>query len=428
MATKTSTKSATRATRKTAVSTGADGRRARRARSAGSALPRVSQPGRIPIKSWAPELEESALRQATNLSNLPFALQHVALMPDTHTGYGMPIGGVLLADRAVVPYAIGVDIGCGVALVETDLTVETLRPAELEAVLERIAAGVPVGMRSQPHRVDQARAEAEIGLEPPPSIDPAWLDHGIDQLGTLGSGNHFLELQRDPEGRVYVMLHSGSRSLGKAICDAFHRKAGALDARRGLELPDRELAYLPDDTDEHHAYWAAMTYALRFAVVNRSRMLDVVERAFGLATRIGRFERVVDIHHNYAAWERHLGRDGIVHRKGAVRARAGETVLIPGSMGTASYVGEGLGHPDAFETCEHGAGRAMSRHAARRVKSSREVYDEMATLGVSLHCGDPRLVAEEAAFAYKDIESVMALSADLVRPTKRLTPLGVVKG
>jgi tRNA-splicing ligase RtcB len=388
----------------------------------------VTQPGRIPIKSWAPELEESALRQATNLSNLPFAMEHVALMPDTHTGYGMPIGGVLLADRAVVPYAIGVDIGCGVALVETDLTVETLRPAELEAVLERIAAGVPVGMRSQPHRVDRARAEAEIGLEPPPSIDPAWLDHGIDQLGTLGSGNHFLELQRDAEGRVYVMLHSGSRSLGKAICDAFHKKAAALDARRGLELPDRELAYLPDDSDEHHAYWAAMTYALRFAVVNRSRMLDVVERAFGAATRIGRFERVVDIHHNYAAWERHLGRDGIVHRKGAVRARAGEAVLIPGSMGTASYVGEGLGHPDAFETCQHGAGRAMSRHAARRVKSSREVYDEMATLGVSLHCGDPRLVAEEAAFAYKDIETVMVLSATLVRPTKRLTPLGVVKG
>jgi tRNA-splicing ligase RtcB (3'-phosphate/5'-hydroxy nucleic acid ligase) len=397
-------------------------------RAAVPALPQVSQPGRIPIKSWALDLEESALLQATNLSNLPIAIHHVALMPDTHTGYGMPIGGVLFADGAVVPYAIGVDIGCGVVLVETDLTVDRLRPAELEEVLERIAAGVPVGMRSQPHRVDHARAEAEIGLEPPASIAPAWLDHGIDQLGTLGSGNHFLEVQRDEAGRVYVMLHSGSRSLGKAICDAFQRRAVELDERRGLELPDRELAYLPDDTDEHQAYWAAMTYALRFAVVNRSRMLDVVERAFGAATRIGRFERVVDIQHNYAAWEEHFGQHGIVHRKGAVRSRPGETVLIPGSMGTASYVGEGLGHPDAFATCEHGAGRAMSRHAARRAKSSREVYDEMSGLGVSLHAGDPRAVAEEAAFAYKDIETVMALSATLVRPTKRLTPLGVVKG
>jgi len=397
-------------------------------KAAPAALPQVSQPGRVPIKSWAPQLEESALRQATNLSNLPIALHHVALMPDAHTGYGMPIGGVLFADAAVVPYAIGVDIGCGVALVETDLTVDTLDPAALEDVLERIAAGVPVGMRSQPHRVDRARAEAEIGLERPASIARPWLDHGIDQLGTLGSGNHFLEIQRDEAGRVYVMLHSGSRSLGKSICDAFQRRAVELDERRNLELPDRELAYLPDDTDEHHAYLAAMTYALRFAVVNRSRMLDVVERAFGAATRIGRFERVVDIQHNYAAWEEHFGRRGIVHRKGAVRSRAGETVLIPGSMGTASYVGEGLGEPESFETCQHGAGRAMSRHAARRAKSSREVYDEMSGLGVSLHAGDPRAVAEEAAFAYKDIETVMALSATLVRPTKRLTPLGVVKG
>ncbi len=431
MATKTGTKTAktpTTPTTRAATRAKTTARTKSRTATVTATLPRVSQPGRVPIMSWALELEESALRQATNLSNLPFAIDHVALMPDTHTGYGMPIGGVLFADRAVVPYAIGVDIGCGVALVETDLTVETLRPAELEAVLERIAAGVPVGMRSQPHRVDHARAEAEIGLERPDSIAPAWLDHGIDQLGTMGSGNHFLELQRDPEGRVYVMLHSGSRSLGKAICDAFSQRALELDRRRDLELPDRELAYLPDDSDEHHAYWAAMTYALRYAVVNRSRMLDVVERAFGAATRIGRFERVVDVHHNYAAWERHVGRDGIVHRKGAVRARAGEIVLIPGSMGTASYVGEGLGCADAFDTCQHGAGRAMSRHAARKAKSSREVYDEMATLGVSLHSGDPRTVAEEAAFAYKDIETVMALSATLVRPTTRLTPLGVVKG
>ena len=391
-------------------------------------LPRVSQPGRVPIKSWAADLEGSVLRQATNLSNLPFAIRHVALMPDAHMGYGMPIGGVLFADRTVVPYAIGVDIGCGVALVETDLTVDTLSPAELGAVLERIAAGVPVGMTSQPKPVDREAALAEIGLDLPESIEAPWFDRGVNQLGTLGSGNHFIELQRDAEGRVFVMLHSGSRRLGKTICDEYHKRALAHDKARHFDLPDRELAYLPIESDDHALYWAAMGFALRFAEVNRSRMLDVVERAFAEATRIGRFERVVDVHHNYAAWEDHFGQDGIVHRKGAVRARAGEIVLIPGSMGTASYVGEGLGEPESFETCQHGAGRAMSRTAARKGKTSREVYAEMAALGVALHSGDPKTVAEEAAFAYKDIESVMAASATLVRPTMRLTPLGVVKG
>jgi tRNA-splicing ligase RtcB (3'-phosphate/5'-hydroxy nucleic acid ligase) len=391
-------------------------------------LPVVTRPGRVPIKSWAPDLAGTALEQATNLSNLPFAIDHVALMPDAHAGYGMPIGGVLFADRAVVPYAIGVDIGCGVALVETDLTMETLSPAGLAATLAQVARDVPVGSASQARPVNRESALAEIGLELPTSIEDAWFARAVQQLGTLGSGNHFLEVQRDESGRVYVMLHSGSRSLGKTVCDAFHQRAMALCTARGLPLPHRELAYLPGDTPEFDGYWAAMTFALRFAEVNRSRMLDATEAAFARHTRIGRFDRLVDVHHNYAAWEHHAGRDGIVHRKGAVRARAGETVLIPGSMGTASYVAEGLGNRDAFETCQHGAGRAMSRTAARKAKTSKEVFAEMAELGVALHSGDPKTVAEEAAFAYKDIESVMAASTELVRPTKRLTPLGVVKG
>jgi tRNA-splicing ligase RtcB len=224
------------------------------------------------------------------------------------------------------------------------------------------------------------------------------------------------------------MLHSGSRNLGKTICDEFHKRALAQNKAWHADLPHDELAYLPIGTDDYAGYWSAMEFALRFAEVNRSRMLDVVERSFEHLTKIGRFDRLVDVHHNYAAWENHAGRNGIVHRKGAVRARAGEVVLIPGSMGTASYVGEGLGNAESFETCQHGAGRALSRSAARKSKTSREVYDEMAALGVALRSSDPKGVAEEAAFAYKDIESVMAASASLVRPTKRLTPLGVVKG
>jgi tRNA-splicing ligase RtcB len=393
-----------------------------------STLPVISRPGRVPIYSWAADLEGSALEQATNLSNLEFAIDHVALMPDAHAGYGMPIGGVLFADRAVVPYAIGVDIGCGVALVETDLTVETLAPAELKATLAQVARDVPVGTAGQPKAVDPEAALAEIGIELPAAIDRGWFARAVNQLGTLGSGNHFLEVQRDEAGTVFVMLHSGSRSLGKTICDAFHKRALALNRSWHSNLPHDELAFLPLGTDEFEGYWAAMTFALRFAEVNRSRMLDAVEAAFARHSRVGRIDRLVDVHHNYAAWENHAGRNGIVHRKGAVRARAGETVLIPGSMGTASYVAEGLGNADAFDTCQHGAGRALSRTKARKSKTSTEVFAEMAALGVALHSGDPKTVAEEAPFAYKDIETVMAASADQGRPTKPLTPLGVVKG
>jgi tRNA-splicing ligase RtcB len=388
--------------------------------------------GGVPIHSWAPEVEGPALEQAVNLARLPFAIDHVALMPDTHAGYGMPIGGVLFADAAVVPYAIGVDIGCGVALAETDLTVTSLGRRGLRDVLEAIEGAVPTGTKSQPRPVDRRRAEDEIGLERPVSIERAWWERGIDQLGTLGSGNHFLEVQRDADGRVFVMLHSGSRSLGKAICDAFQRRALAGNLARHDPLPHRELAYLREGSPDFDGYWAAMTYARRFAEVNRSRMLDAVEWAFRARTRIRQFERIVDIHHNDAAREIHevggRNREGLVHRKGAVRARAGEPVLVPGSMETASYVGEGLGSSGAFETCQHGAGRAMSRAAARKVRTATAVLGSMESRGVLLLAGDRGAVAEEAGFAYKDIEAVMAASADLVRPVRRLTPLGVVKG
>jgi tRNA-splicing ligase RtcB len=391
-------------------------------------LPWVARRGGVPIMSWAFPLEDGALEQAVNLSNLLFAIDHVALMPDAHVGYGMPIGGVLFAERAIVPYAIGVDIGCGVALAETDLTVESLAPDELERVLEAIVAGVPTGIGSLDVPVDREVAEAAMGVAKPLSVRAAWFERALVQLGTLGGGNHFLEIQRDEAGTVFVMLHSGSRSLGKTICDEFHKRALAQDRAWHSSLPNDELAFLPVGSEDYAGYWAAMEFALRFAEVNRSRMLDVVEAGFAAHTKIGRFERVVDVHHNYAAWENHLGRNGIVHRKGAVRARVGDMVLIPGSMGTASYVGVGLGNPESFETCQHGAGRALSRGAARRSKTSDEVFAEMATIGVALHSSEPRDVAEEAPFAYKDIESVMAASASLVQPTKRLTPVAVVKG
>ena len=386
---------------------------------------------RLPIYSWAAEVEETALRQARNLGNLEVAIDHAALMPDAHSGFGMPIGGVLFTDGSVVPYAIGVDIGCGVQLARTNLVWDDSFNAEkLRTVLRQVQRDVPTGFtvhRQAP--LSRDRMLELMGVDVPGAVERAWVDRAMVSLGTLGGGNHFLEVQRDDANRVHFMLHSGSRNLGKQICDRFAKRALEVCRRDGRELPDPELAYLRFDRDDDaHAYWAAMEFALRWAELNRRHMMDRVEAAFRKHASVHRFEPIVDIHHNYAVPEDHVGSRGIVHRKGAVRAGAGETVLIPGSMGTASYVGEGLGNAASFETCQHGAGRVLGRNAAKRLKTSAEVFAEMAGWGIEFVSNEPKTAAEEAAFAYKDIESVMAQSADLVRSVTRLRPLGVVKG
>lgn len=386
---------------------------------------------RLPVLSWAADLEAEALRQARNLGNLEVAIDHAALMPDAHSGFGMPIGGVLFTDGAVVPYAIGVDIGCGVQVARTNLVWgDNFDARKLRAVLRQIQHDVPTGFavhKRAPLSLD--RLVDAIGADPPASIERGWLERALLSLGTLGGGNHFLEVQRDDEERVHFMLHSGSRNLGKQICDVFAKRALAVCKAAGWELPDPELAYLRFDEDaDAERYWDAMTWALRWAEQNRRQMMDRVEEAFRKHASVHRFERLVDVHHNYAAPEQHLGRRGIVHRKGAVRAAAGDMVLIPGSMGTGSYIGEGLGNPLAFETCQHGAGRVLGRNAAKRMKTSEEVFAEMAAWGIEFISNEPKTAAEEAVFAYKDIEGVMAQSADLVRPVTRLRPLGVVKG
>jgi tRNA-splicing ligase RtcB len=386
---------------------------------------------RLPIYSWAADVEAEALRQARNLGNLEVAVDHAALMPDAHSGFGMPIGGVLFTRGAVVPYAIGVDIGCGVQIARTNLVWEdSFTPQKLRDVLRQIQRDVPTGfaVHKRPPLARDRLLEL-MGLVVPSAIERGWLDRAAVSLGTLGGGNHFLEVQRDDENRVYFMLHSGSRNLGKQICDVFAKRALVVDRAARRDLPDPELAYLLfDEDDDATRYWDAMTFALRWAELNRRQMMDRVEEAFRKHASVHRFERLVDVHHNYAAPEDHGGVRGIVHRKGAVRAAAGDMVLIPGSMGTASYIGEGLGNPLAFETCQHGAGRVLGRSAAKRAKTSDEVFEEMADWGIAFISNEPKSAAEEAAFAYKDIDAVMALSADLVRAVTRLRPLGVVKG
>lgn len=383
---------------------------------------------RVPVKSWAVEIEAGALEQARNLARLPFAQHHVALMPDAHQGYGMPIGGVLFADKAVVPYAVGVDIGCGVVLIETELAMDHIGhdPAAVDEILAQIARDVPVGNGPQAQHREPKGEPYPIPDDGSGVLRSAMAAAEV-QLGTLGGGNHFLELQRDEEGQVWFMLHSGSRSVGKKVCDYWHGIAATLCRRWHVELPDKELAFLPWETDEAQGYWRDMNAALAWAEESRRRMAGKAIAAIGTVTGAAAWQ-VLDIHHNYATFENHFGHNGIVHRKGAVRARAGEQVLIPGSMGTASYVGEGLGNPESFQSCQHGAGRARSRADTRRSVTLAAMEAQMAEAGVRLVTPDRAKVTDESSFAYKDIEAVMAASADLVRPTKRLTPLGVVKG
>ena len=391
-----------------------------------------------PIKSWASQVEDSCVAQAQNLANLPFTISHVALMPDAHPGYGMPIGGVLFADKAIVPYAVGVDIGCGVALMSTGLVADDLLGTRadgasvLQRVLDSIALRVPVGNGPGAQHAEGFWPSLDwkpmLGEVPDiGSFSQAALDAVMaaeSQLGTLGGGNHFIEVQQDPDGRVFVMLHSGSRSVGKKICDHWHKQALDLNKLWHSDLPDPELAYLPWDTLEARGYFNDMRLAMLWAEQNRARMLDAVSKAIESITP-GTTRVLFDVHHNYAEWEAHRGRNGIVHRKGAVRARAGEMVLIPGSMGTASYLGEGLGNEDAFTSCQHGAGRARSRSATTKLETEEHFRQSME--GILLG-GKAAGARDESPFAYKDIEQVMADSADLVRPVTRLTPLGVVKG
>ncbi len=378
---------------------------------------RIINDERIPIKLWIDEVDPAALRQARNLANLPFAHKWIAIMPDCHVGYGMPIGGVLATRGAVVPNAVGVDIGCGMIAAKTSL--RKMNRQEVKDMVAELRRIVPVGFKHH----QQPRKWSGFERAPDIQVIQRELSAARRQLGTLGGGNHFIEIQQGDDGHIWIMLHSGSRNFGLKIAREYHRLAVQETARSGVAVPCRDLSFLDVDCRTGRDYLAAMNFALEFAAASRVLMLDSVMAA---VAAIGGSElQRVNIHHNYAAVERHYGRDVIVHRKGATKAAQGLLGIIPGSMGTASYVVEGLGNPESFMSCSHGAGRVMGRREAQR---SLDLKGEQARMGEVVHPLREKRDLEEAPGAYKDIDQVMANQSDLVRIAVKLTPLGVIKG
>jgi len=375
-----------------------------------------------PIKIWARDLEEGALEQARNVANLPFIYKHIAIMPDGHQGYGMPIGGVMATTGVVVPNAVGVDIGCGMCAVKT--SVEHLDTAARKRIMSRIRETVPVGFK---HREDTTMKECMPRVEADMPIVTKEFQKAIHQLGTLGGGNHFIELQQGNDGFVWVMIHSGSRNLGYKVAKHYNDVAKTLNTRWHSTVPLKwDLAFLPLTTPEAAEYLLEMNYCVEFAFENRKIMMNQVMSALQEVNKT-HFEEIINIAHNYAALEHHGNANVMVHRKGATRARDGEVGIIPGSQGTASYIVEGLGNPVSFKSCSHGAGRRMGRKEATRRLDLAEEQKRLDDLGV-VHSVRVANDLDEAPGAYKDIEDVMELQADLVTPIVKLTPLAVVKG
>lgn len=401
---------------------------------------------KVPIKVWLDQeeqMEESCLEQAVHLGKLPFLHKWVSLMPDTHTGKGMPIGGVIAAEDVIIPNAVGVDIGCGMIFAPLNVRLEEIQGIQtgsgslIQLLVGDILRNIPVGMnrhrKPQQSRVlDEAKEQMEL-YEPNPELLPL-IEDGYYQTGTLGGGNHFIELQADEEGYLGIMIHSGSRHMGKEICDYFHKKARDLNVRWYSQVPEEyRLAFLPVETGEGKQYIRWMNLALRYAFENRERMMErvmelTVSHLKKYAGVDAEYKEVINCHHNYAALENHYGKNVWVHRKGATRARAGEKAVIPGAMGSYSYVVEGLGNPESFCSSSHGAGRAYSRKGAMEAFTTEQVILDLRERQVVLGKQKKNDVAEECRFAYKDIDRVMEQQKDLVRPVKKLRTVGVVKG
>ncbi|MBI5364470.1 MAG: RtcB family protein [Planctomycetes bacterium] len=394
----------------------------------------------VPIKAWVRGVpfEDEAQKQLLNVARLPFVHKWVAAMPDVHWGIGATVGSVIPTIGAIIPAAVGVDIGCGMMAVQTTLTGDDL-PNNLKQVRDAIEKAVPHGLSKKGkrdagswHAVPDRSANAWVELEPVfrriaqkhPHVRQS---NHVTQLGTLGSGNHFIEVCIDEAERVWFLLHSGSRGVGNRIGTYFIELAKQ-DMRAALgNLPDQNLAYLTEGTQHFDDYVEAVEWAQKFAMTNRALMMKAVVEAVKALKGVRNFQAtamVVNCHHNYVAREHHYGADVFLTRKGAVRAGAGELGIIPGSMGAASYIVRGKGHPESFDSCSHGAGRKMSRNQARQQFSVADHKE--ATRHVE--CRKDADVIDETPMAYKSIDQVMAAQSDLVEVVHTLRQVVCVKG
>ena len=379
--------------------------------------------------NWASILEPDTRAQAERTSSMPFIHPHLALMPDAHLGKGATVGSVIPTEGAIMPAAVGVDIGCGMIAVRTQFTLDQL-PADRRPLREAIEAAVPLSAGHYNADVSRGHTEELLAdLERAASdadLDPAtYAGNWRLQLGTLGSGNHFIEVSLDEQDRVWLFLHSGSRGVGNKIATHHIKVAQQECARWFIELPDRDLAYLVEGTDEFAAYVRELRWAQRFALLNREEMMHRVVTCFEqwIGAAVDR-EQEVNCHHNYTLQERHFGKDVWLSRKGAISAKAGEWGLIPGSMGTRSYVVTGKGNRLSLESAPHGAGREYSRTAARKAFT----HDDLRRAMGDIEYRDTDAFVDEIPAAYKDIDVVMEDAADLVQIEHTLRQIVNVKG
>jgi tRNA-splicing ligase RtcB (3'-phosphate/5'-hydroxy nucleic acid ligase) len=387
--------------------------------------------GHVPLKLWTPidEVESAALAQLENIASLPWCWSHVAVMPDVHLGKGATVGSVVAMKGAVSPAAVGVDIGCGMAAVRTNVAAREL-PDGLKAIRHAVERAIPVGFAQHAEPAwrslsERTRREAQALMAEFPSLDPAVRDldtKAARQLGTLGGGNHFIELCLDQEDRVWLMLHSGSRNLGKTLAEVHIGRARGLAHNQAL--PDRDLAVFLAGTPEMEAYRRDLFWAQRYARLNREVMLELYLGALAAFFPQLACDETIQCHHNYVAEERYGGEDLLVTRKGAIRAGRGELGIIPGSMGTRSYIVRGLGNQDSFESASHGAGRRMSRGAARRAFT----VEDLAKQTAGVECRKDPGVLDEIPGAYKDIDRVMRHQRDLVEIVEELRQVMCCKG
>ena len=373
------------------------------------------------ILCWCKNPEQEAIKQAENIEKHPCLVGNVCLMPDTHSGYGMPIGGVVALDKAVCPNMVGVDIGCGMLAVKTSLT--DISKEQLLNIINGIKNNRPVGFSHQEKAQEDElfndeRWEKSI-------ICKQEKESAKHQLGTLGGGNHFIEIQKGDDGHIWFMIHSGSRNLGKKVADYYNKIAENLcTIWKHDDTVKSELAFLPKGTIEFDNYWREMSLCLDFAYRNRIAMAKAIKKEFIKFTGCDVIEQI-NIHHNYASIEQHYSRNVIVHRKGATLARENTIGIIPGSQGTSSYIVQGLGNPKSLCSCSHGAGRKMSR---KKAKENLSIENEQKIMGDIIHNITTKDQLDEAPSAYKDIDTVMEEQKDLVKILVKLKPLAVIKG